>query len=156
MTVHLSTQSATVLERKASLHWAMLFIKAYRNPVACLSGQSTSRSSITISATPECCYLVMFGGDWLLLVQVVSKHLSFWVNTFLSCSCSHGDSGFRKQKHKRWTRHHIDLQNDVCDGLETLLLHDIGDSWHCLQSIKNYFNVHVQFCWVRLYQEHKD
>lgn len=94
MTVHLSSQSATVLERKAAPHWAMLFIKAYRNPVACLSAQSTSRSSIT-----QCCYLVMFGGgDWLLLVQVVSKHLSFWVNTFLSCSCSHGDSGFGKTK----------------------------------------------------------
>ena len=59
--VHLSTQSATALERKAFLLWVMLFIKLYRNPVACLSGQSISRSSIMISTTPVCCYLVMFG-----------------------------------------------------------------------------------------------
>lgn len=73
MTVHLSTQSATVLERKAFLHWVMLFIKLYRNPVACLSGQSISRSSIMISATPVCCYLVMFGDGLLfwILVKVV-------------------------------------------------------------------------------------
>lgn len=43
------------------LRWVMLFIKLYRNPVACLSGQSVSSSSIMISATPACCYLVMFG-----------------------------------------------------------------------------------------------
>lgn len=61
MTVHLSIQSATGLERKAFLRWVMLFIKLYRNPVACMSGQSVSSSSIMISATPACCYLVMFG-----------------------------------------------------------------------------------------------
>ena len=61
MTVHLNTQSATALERKAFLHWVMLFIKLYRNPVACLSGQSISRSPIMISTTPVCCYLVVFG-----------------------------------------------------------------------------------------------
>lgn len=73
MTVHLSTQSATGLERKAFLRWVMLFIKLYRNPVACLSGQSISRSSIMISATSVCCYLVMFGDGlcfWTLAKRV--------------------------------------------------------------------------------------
>lgn len=64
------------------LHWVMLFIKLYRNPVACLSGQSISSSSIMISATPACCYLVM----------LISQHV------FFSCSRSHGDSSFQKQK----------------------------------------------------------
>lgn len=56
----LRTQCPTALERKAFLHWVMLFIKLYRNPVACLSGQSISRSSIMISTTPVCFYLLMF------------------------------------------------------------------------------------------------
>lgn len=68
MSIHLSPQSATALERKAFLHWVMLFIKLYRNPVACLSGQSISRSSIMISTTPACCYVVMFWG-WSVFLK---------------------------------------------------------------------------------------
>lgn len=83
MSIHLSPQSATALERKAFLHWVMLFIKLYRNPVACLSGQSISRSSIMISTTPACCYAVMFWG---------------WSARFFGWSRSHGDNGFRKKQ----------------------------------------------------------
>ena len=62
VTVHLNSQSATGPgEESFPLHWVMLFIKPYRNPVACLSAQSISRWSIMISAAPACCYLVMFG-----------------------------------------------------------------------------------------------
>lgn len=57
------------------LRWVMLFIKLYRNPVACLSGQSISSSSIMISATPACCYLVMFGGFKPAHVSAARAHM---------------------------------------------------------------------------------
>lgn len=93
LTAHtwLSTQSATVLERTAFLRWVMLFIKLYRNLVACLSGQSISRSSIMISTMPVRCYLVMFG-DCLCSrtsENVVLKCSSFehiFPLIFLTCS----------------------------------------------------------------------
>ena len=88
---------------KLPLHWAMLFIKLCRNPVACLSGQSTSRSSIIISATALCCDFVMFGVVLLfwMLVKVVWGNRSHRKPTHFSAALAHmvTEASTNKNKH---------------------------------------------------------
>lgn len=101
LTAHtwLRTQSATVLERTAFLYWVMLFIKLCRNLVACLSGQSISRSSIMISTMPVRCYLVMFEDRLCCWTSgnVVWNARRF--NTSFHWSFSHAHSSFISQKY---------------------------------------------------------
>lgn len=108
VTVRLSSQSATVLERRAVLHWVMLFIKHYRNPVAGLSGQCISSSSITVSATPACCYLLMFGDDLRVLPKLQRKLFEALVVSFFQLIIlTWRKEGFKTREHQYLTPHPV-------------------------------------------------
>lgn len=92
---------------KAFPHRAMLFIKTYRNTVACLSGQSTFRSSIMISAMPKgllfgrvcsCSTLLFFSFDvWSKQLMVFVIPLPAFFHLFL-LTC--GYRSFRGERKK--------------------------------------------------------